>query len=228
MVGASEARQGVALSSLLRMARADLGEVLSAVPLDDSAAVADAIYTHVPLIADRYGLAAGALAADWYEEMREAAEVRGTFAPILGELPGQGRWGALANWAASKDDIEALVAGGLQRTILDVYRQTVMRSAISDPRADGWARFAGGGDGSCGFCMMLISRGAVYSKSTARFGSHDNCNCMAGPVWRGRFGARKVDAYRKSARRREDAFGRAIGSTKADQERARAWIKANT
>lgn len=40
-------------------------------------------------------------------------------------------------------------------------RRTIRRAVESDDKAIGWARVEGGGE-SCGFCLMLISRGPVY------------------------------------------------------------------
>lgn len=218
----SEGQQQAALRHIYALARADLQSALALVDMADSAAVADVIVTYVPVIAERYGLAAGALAADWYDELRDREGVRGAFSAVVADLPTQGRYEALAAWAADKNDVEALVAGGLQRVLANMHRETIMRSSFADPQAAGWARFSGGGDGSCPFCYMLISRGAVFTDRTARFGAHDSCNCQAGPIWKGR--RDQVDAYRKSARRREDPDGNAIGSTEADQDRAKAWI----
>ena len=219
---AGESRQQAALRRLYDLAKREIAGALKLVDPGDAAAVADVIYTYVPVIAERYGLAAGALAADWYDDIRDAAEVAGYFRAIPAELPDAGRYQALAGWAATKDDVESLVVGGVQRIIANAHRETVMQSAFADPRAEGWARFSAGGDGSCPFCYMLISRGAVYSGRTVKFGAHDHCNCAAGPIWKG--GRREVDKYRKSARRREDPDGTASGSTKADQDRAREWI----
>jgi len=224
-VATSESQQQAVIARLVELAKAEIAAALRLVDPGDAAAVADVIYTYVPVIAERYGLAAGTLAADWYDELREAAEVGGYFRAIPAELPDAGRYQALAAWAATKDDVEALVVGGVQRIIANAHRQTVMQSSYADPRAEGWARFSAGGDGSCPFCFMLISRGAVYTDRTAKFGAHDNCNCAAGPVWKGDRG--QVNAYRKSARRREEPDGTAAGSTAADQARARDWIAQN-
>lgn len=221
----SKAQQQAALRALYDLAKREIADALKLVDIGDAAAVAEVVYTYVPVIAERYGLAAGALAADWYDELRDAAEVAGYFRAMPAELPDMGRYEALAGWAATKDDVEALVMGGVQRIIANAHRETVMRSAFADPRAEGWARFSGGGDGSCPFCFMLISRGAVFTDKTVKFGAHDSCNCAAGPVWKGR--RSEVDKYRKSARRREDPDGTASGSTKADQDRAREWIAEN-
>lgn len=214
----SEAQQQAALRALYDLAKREITDALKLVDIGDAAAVADVIYTYVPVIAERYGLAAGALAADWYDELRDAAEVAGYFRAIPAELPGMGRYEALAGWAASKDDVEALVMGGVQRIIANAHRETVMRSTFADPRAEGWARFARGAE-TCGFCFLLVSRGAVYTEKTATFGAHDSCDCGAGPIWKG--DRRAVDTYRKSVRRRSEA------TTEADNARAREWIAAN-
>lgn len=222
----SEARQTEAVRRLFDLAKRDLRRAMSLVDMADSAAVAEVLHTYVPIIAERYGLAAGALAADWYDDMRAAGEVRGTFRADPADLPTAGRYESLVRWALTQTEIELLVAGGLQRIIANMHRETIIGASLADPRAAGWARFSGGGE-TCSFCFLIISRGAVFREHTARFATHDHCTCAAGPVWKGSAGARKVDEYRKSARRREDADGNAIGSTAADQERAKAWIAAN-
>lgn len=221
---AGESDQSSALRRLYELAKAAIRAALASVETTDSAAVAEVVVTVVPVIAERYGLAAGALAADWYDDEREAAEVAGFFQASPAELPDQGRYESMARWVADKDDVEALVTGGVQRVIANAHRETVMQASFEDPNAAGWARFSSGGDGSCPFCFLLISRGGVYTNRTAHFGAHDNCNCAAGPVWKGAAGARKVKEYEKSARRREGEDGNAAGSTAADQERAKAWI----
>src|SRR5699024_506029 len=87
----------------------------------------------------------------------------------------------------------------------------IMDSSLADPAADGWQRT---GIGECQFCEMLISRGAVYSASTADFAAHDNCKCSAVPAFGGQ--PRPVRPYTPSQRHSE-----------ADQARAKAWISKN-
>lgn len=216
----TEQQQSRALERIYDRAKRELRDALRLAEPGDSAALAEVVTTYVPVIAERYGLAAGTLAADWYDDLREQAEVAGYFRAIVPDLPDQGRYEAMAAWVVGKDDVEALIAGGVQRVIADMHRGAVMESSFADPRAAGWARFATGSE-TCSFCYLTVSRGAVYSEQTARFASHDSCDCLSGPVWRGRRGAQVVEAYRKSARRRSE------GQTKADNERARQWIEEN-
>ncbi len=98
-----------------------------------------------------------------------------------------------------------------------------MQSAIADPEAAGWQR-VGDGD-SCGFCLMLISRGAVYTSESVKFGAHDWCNCQAGPSFGRPSDVFDVDAYRQSKRRFFE--GQKTGSAEQDDARARAWIAEN-
>jgi hypothetical protein len=169
----------------------------------------------LPALAQTYGQAAASVAADWYDEAREAAEVSGGFRAIPASLEDQGS-DALALWASEKGSdlasIQALVEGGLTRRIFDWSRQTVMGSALADPKADGWQRT---GVGSCAFCAMLIGRGAVYSEATADFASHDHCNCDATPAFSGK--SRPVKPYKPGPRH----------GSEADFDRAKAWIANN-
>lgn len=223
----SEAQQQAASRAVIAAAAAEVTAGLLTVQVDDLAALADWIVDFLPGIAEEYGMAMAVLGASWYETLRDEAGVSGTFDPVLPELPDPYRWESMARWvtAGNKAEVETLVQGGVQRTLMNMHRETVMDSVVADPEAAGWARFAR--PGACGFCRMLTSRGAVFTEKTAKFGAHDHCSCLAGPIWKGRGTARQVDAYRKSARRREDADGNAIGSTKRDAERARRWMKEN-
>lgn len=67
-------------------------------------------------------------------------------------------------------------------------RETVTAVAARDRRARGWARVSGGAE--CGFCLVLVSRGPVYSQQGGGFRAHDRCRCSAVPVygddWAGR------------------------------------------
>lgn len=218
----SEAQQRRALTRLYDLAGSEVSSLLRDVSRDDWAAVRAALVEGLPLIADRYGLAAGALAADWYESLRDEAGVPGGFVAEIADLPDQGRYEALAGWAVDKPDMESLIAGGMQRIIANAHRETIMRSSFADPQAEGWARF-GRGVETCSFCHMLISRGACYTERTAKFGSHDNCSCSAGPVWKGTEGARTVARYRQSGHRPAMS-----DETRAKANaRAREWIADN-
>lgn len=166
----------------------------------------------LPALLETYGQAAAAVAADWYDEAREAAGVGRAFRAIPASI-GEQAPDALALWASEKGTdlaaVRALAEGGIQRRITAWSRETVMGSALADPSADGWQRV---GSGSCAFCAMLIGRGAVYSEASADFASHDHCNCAAVPAFEGE--PRPVKQYTPGPRH----------GSEADFARAKAWI----
>lgn len=76
-----------------------------------------------------------------------------------------------------------------ERHVADAGRQAIVDAARHDPQAVGYARVATG-TSTCAFCLMLVSRGPVYKSADAallRDGTsepyHDNCRCIAVPVF---------------------------------------------
>lgn len=138
----------------------------------------------LPKLIRTYGLAAGSLAADWYDDQRDRAGARRAFTAVVPDLGDSGAQ-ALVGWArATATDLgplQSLIVGGVQRRIANYSRATVTSSSVADPAAAGWQRV---GNGDCDFCSMLIGRGAVYFEATADFACHDNCRCSAEPVFR--------------------------------------------
>lgn len=212
MATPSELRQ--ALADLNVLAARDLGGIFRALREGDD--YAEALHDILPALIDRYGEAAAALAADWYDDLRDTKGVGGRFAAIPAEVGDTGAH-SLVGWAldeATNDaSLVALLEGGVQRRVVNFGRFTVMESTYADPRADGWQRLGQGSN--CPFCDLLISRGAVYSEATADFGSHDHCNCVAVPAFKGE--PREVRPYTPSLR----------GSTDADRARVLAWIASH-
>ena len=151
--------------------------------------IRDFLMEVLPLVGQNYGDAAATLAAEWFDDARERASAPGSFSAVIAPDVTPKRWEALARWGvdplfkAEPDAASALslVKGGLQRTVADQHRVTIARSSIADPAAKGWKR-VGSGD-TCDFCAMLIGRGAVYSTTSVKFRSHDNCGCAAAPAW---------------------------------------------
>lgn len=174
------------LAELVTLADKDLRLLFRKFTTADTAR--DGLMDVLPRFVNIYGSAAATLGADWYDDLRDAAEARGRFTAIPADLPDRGRTDALARWgvaplfAAEPDFATTLVkvGGGLQRIILNADRESVMRSSVADRSARGWAR---AGAGECEFCQMLIGRGAVYSEASADFESHDHCGCIAVPEW---------------------------------------------
>lgn len=202
------------LAELNRRSALDLSAIWLRV--QSAAEAGEALRDLLPGLVDAYGAAAAALAAEWYEQLREEQSIPGRFGAIPADSTETGTQ-QLIGWAlatAENDDtFKSLILGGLQRRITNFARGTVSGSAIADPHADGWQRVARG-DG-CGFCQMLAGRGAVYTEASADFASHDDCNCTATVAWRNR--PVPVKPYTPSARHLTDA----------DRARARDWMRAN-
>ncbi len=83
---------------------------------------------------------------------------------------------------AATADALAVATGVVQEMVLHASRTSVSRTAVRDPSMGGWRRI---GRGTCAFCAMLISRGAVYNSLSVRFASHRHCRCSVEPALRG-------------------------------------------
>lgn len=161
-------------------------------------------YQVLPAVAAQYGEAAATLGADWYDALRTSYGVPGRFTAELAPQPADDMLRAISNWAAAPaeattPDLETALArteGAAQKLVADMHRGTVQLSTERDPNARGWGRFTE--PGACDFCLMLSSRGGVYTSASVRFGSHDHCHCLAGPVWNEN--REEVDAYQRSPR----------------------------
>lgn len=151
---------------------------------DTAAEIEAALRDVLPDLVDAYGAAAATVAADWYDDLRDASDVRGRFTAVPAAVPETGTQ-ALVGWALAEardlPSFQTLILGGTQRRIANFSRLTVSGSSIADPGALGWKRV---GTGRCDFCRMLIGRGAVYTEATADFEAHDHCGCAAAPEWR--------------------------------------------
>lgn len=78
-------------------------------------------------------------------------------------------------------------ASAAERIVLNGGRGALWLAHSKDKSALGWARVSRTGT-PCGWCAMLISRGAVYrSKASAEYADgdkyHDNCHCYAVPIF---------------------------------------------
>lgn len=204
-------RDGV--DGLTVLARRDLSALWHQV--SDAAQAQTAVHDILPALIDTYGVAAGALAADWYDELRAKVGVGGSFTAIPADIRDTGAH-ALVGWAVTTAQdfpaFRSLIEGGMQRRIANFSRATITGSAVADPKATGWQRV---GSGECPFCAMLIGRGAVYTEASADFASHDHCRCSAVPTFKGE--TRPVKPYTPSSR----------DITDADRARVRDYLRTH-
>lgn len=211
--------------ALTRLALNDLAALWR--QISNAAEAQAALNDVLPALLRTYGSAAAAVAADWYDEARQNADVGGSFRAIPADIRDSGAY-ELAGWATSKgtdlESIRTLAEGGAQRRILNFSRETVTGSALADPRADGWQRV---GVGSCNFCAMLIGRGAVYTESSVQFASHDHCHCAAAPAFTGAPRPVRLDAQGKRLDKSTRASRTDDKQRAADNARVRSWLDSH-
>lgn len=162
---------------------AALAARLSGSPEAQRAVLLDA----VPAVVGYYSDGSAALAADFYEEQREAAGLRGFRAsPIVNDRTVKIRravaWASEPLFEVTETTVAQRLAEVIQLETARPYRDTITGNRRLDPASVGWQRVTGT---CCRFCRMLGDRGAVYREATARFAAHPNCDCTAQPVFQG-------------------------------------------
>lgn len=177
----------------------------------------------LPVLANKYGTAAATLAVSYFEVTREAAGVETPYQAALAQLPTQGRYASMTNWALlpaiERDDwatAYSMLSGGFQRVVTNAHRDTTILNSIVDRACQGWAR-VGRGE-TCEFCLMLIDRGGVYTGESVLFKSHDRCRCVAVATW---------DESRRVSTLPYKESKRSANAKASRNESARFWIDAN-
>lgn len=189
MVSSADAqRLRQAQIAVRRLAERDLTAFFGSLNLARPEAARDALLEYVPFLVQQYGESAAAVAADWYDEVRAAESVPGRFRALAQPSPYQSAVEDTVRRAAGSlfTDSPAATLTALTATsgkyVIAASRQTIAYSSDRDPRARGWRRVTR--PGSCGFCRMLAGReGAVYTRQSVHFASHDDCNCASVPSW---------------------------------------------
>lgn len=197
-------RVRAALAIVANEAAADLRAV--AATSSDPEEVRAALFLATPLIVSDYTDGSSALALDWYEELREAANTVPRFAPVptaaipddeIGAIVASTTLALVGPPAAdAPDPISAsleLLGDKVIELVSNGFRDTITDNVHEDPAAAGWRRFAR--PEACKFCKMLAAKGAVFTERTARFAAHGavmggnrkggNCQCIAGPEFGG-------------------------------------------
>lgn len=191
------ARLDGTLRDVSRLAARDLERLWATVDVGNAVAARTAVEEFLPLLVARYGEVAAVVAADWYDELRATAGVRGRFGAVLADLPDaeavrvNGRWAVGPLFAAEPDGAATVGRLGqvLDRMALQPGRSTVARSVRLDPADARWARVPQSTN-PCAFCRLLASRGADYRTQESAGGLdpdsyHANCGCVPTPFWPG-------------------------------------------
>ena len=216
-----------AAEDVATLALAELVTEWDALPLDDPIQLARRLERLLWDLTHDFGAMVGAVAADWYEELRHAeAEIAETYNAVIGALPSDGVLADTAGWASSAayvDTDKALRDAGtaLDRLLLNVDRGTIETNVHRDPGAPRFARYASAS--ACAFCAMNALRGPVYRSEDAAAGKyHRSCRCIAVPVWdpRGYHEAPYVAGWR-------DAYHSARDAGAGDMKSILAHMRAN-
>lgn len=120
----------------------------------------------VPELLQPYVTASGELSAVWYEDLRAASSVPGSYSALTDADVAPDRYDALVRWSMaplfgeSSSTVQSLLVNGAQRIIAGGSRRTIDANARADVASTAWARVAQ--PDACEFCKMLAGRGAVY------------------------------------------------------------------
>jgi len=174
-------------AALVELARKDLERFLATDPSDG------ALREFFFALTAQYGAAAATLAGEYYDGLRANAGVRHGFQAVIADTPSRDVTDTAVGWAlksrvTTRSGVDNIVTVRLgastQRLVLGVGRDTIADSVGADPAKPKWGRMPVGE--TCAFCVMLASRGAVYSsKSMAARKFHDHCNCVPVIRWPG-------------------------------------------
>lgn len=137
----------------------------------------DELLKFYPDLIAAYGETAGVLGADWYDVLRaarkqgvSAAQFRAAIAmPAPDEQSIKAAKWALGAYFDEQADSSLSLAqlqGTMQRLVMQPFRDSIWFAAASDPVRTGVLRKPAGLV-TCRFCVMLASRGPVYSYSAA-------------------------------------------------------------
>lgn len=99
----------------------------------------------------------------------------------------------------TSDDDFANVLQFVVKQVENAGRRTQLWAVEDDPMVKGWARVQGGED-SCAFCAMLISRGPVYDRDNPRSAGLKLSKSSAVELWR------QIDAGNQEAENAYDAM----------------------
>ena len=126
---------------------------------------------------------------------------------------------------AAHQEAGARQAAAAERLVLDGGRGALWTYANQDQRVLGYARVSATGT-PCGWCAMLISRGAVYrSKASATYSDgdkyHDNCHCFAEPI----FTAQQYESEKFALNRKYQAEWPAVTKGFGGKDAVSLWRK---
>lgn len=195
-----------ALDDIITIATAELAAAWPSLPAEDPEELKRVLPAVMLALVEEYGSLAAVLASDWYEELREEAQKSGTFLAVMAATATLEQMQSEIEWAAAGAFTSPTKALTSAVKVLDKYVGYGNRDTIdlNTQREQGvtWARWAQ--DDACAFCALLATRGGAYRtqfSATLTTGAgtrpsrqgkrgtgekyHDNCRCVAVPVFEG-------------------------------------------
>lgn len=176
------------IGRLTRDAQRDLMQIYQGLLGQGPQAIRDALLQYLPVLAEQYGSAAAALAAEWFESLPTMGWAT-TAPPVPASIvEGQFRYRAGGLWLEDDAATVRAISQDLSEWVMRPGRHTVQFSAQNNQK--GWVRVPRG-PRTCAFCLMLASRSAewIYNTKKAaltrrRDGEryHGDCNCQVVPA----------------------------------------------
>lgn len=164
----------LALENLSVAALADLQGLISSLEGTPPERTRAILFEAFPEVFNPYVAASSAVSASFYEEVRDAAGVKGSFAAETLDEVEAPRWSGLVGFGTRSLEqagtalMFSLLSGGLTSVLSSVAGDTIYGNAQKERVAVGFQRVPK--PGCCGFCGMLASRGATYSSEAAATG----------------------------------------------------------
>jgi hypothetical protein len=166
-------------------------KVIGTLDLEDARNVSEVLQVLYPEVIPEYANMQAALAADIYDELRDASKARKAYRAIPAAVADSEALTATARWSVGplfgvieKDTFIYNVESSVERHVLTAGRDTFFQNTALDAKKTGtkarYARIAR--PNCCDFCQMLAGRGAVYhsEKSAGEMTKyHDKCRCFA-------------------------------------------------
>ncbi len=177
------------LNKLSKAAREVVAAQLEAIEYDSIEDLREQVISILEPICAASAESASAMAAEFYDRAREiqigsalgaqvlssheAAATAGAVRALVDIINKGGEWSQFASAIQDRADYEIKEAAG----------ECVKRNAALDPAHPKWARVPDGAE-TCDFCLMLASRGFVYTNMDTAGGNghyHPNCDCRIVP-----------------------------------------------
>lgn len=151
-----------------------------------------ALEEFLPELIQAYGEIGAAVAADYYEDLRESSPaIRQAYAAVMADaipldtIQKNVGWAVKPMFQGNPDGALGRVLDITDRLVKGQGRQTVETNVVRDPARARYARVPTGAS-TCAFCLTMASRGAVYlSEASASKDYHGHCDCAPTPMWDG-------------------------------------------